>query len=457
MAEIKAFSGLLYDSEKIGDLHSVMAPPYDVISTKFQDELYERHPNNVIRLILAKTGEEDTPGNDRYSHAAADLQSWLDSGVLKTDDSDSIYYYTQTYTTAEGEVLTRKGFMSLVRIEEFGEGRIHAHEQTLSGPKADRLKLMEACKANFSSIFSLYTEPELAINALLAKVAEATEPVIDVLDDSGIANRVWRVNDPQIIGVVADIMKTKTLFIADGHHRYETSMNYKRLMSERNPVHTGNEPYNYVMMYFSNMDDEGMTIGPTHRVIHSLDSADADALLEECKKYFDFKEFTYNHDTSDEVRAAFVEALKTSGESTTTIGIGAASKSAYYLLSLKTSETMDSVFGDTIPEVFKSLDVTVLHALILNKILGITQEAQAKQTNIQYVKSYDEAFNAFDGTDNQFVFFLNATRIEQVKSVAEAGHVMPQKSTFFYPKLLTGLVMNLHSTGAEGELETTNA
>ncbi|MBE9528899.1 MAG: DUF1015 domain-containing protein [Proteobacteria bacterium] len=449
MAEIKAFKGLIYDSEKIGDLHSVMAPPYDVISAKFQDELYDRHPNNVIRLILAKTGA-DTDDDNRYTHAAADLEEWLENGVLKTDGKDAIYYYTQTYTTREGAVLTRKGFMSLVRVEEFGEGRIHAHEQTLSGPKADRLKLMNACKANFSSIFSLYTEPEMTINGLLDKVAAASEPMIDVLDDAGIANRVWRVDDPAVIDAVAEVMAKKTLFIADGHHRYETSMNYKSQMTEANPSHTGDEPYNYVMMYFSNMDDEGMTIGPTHRVVHSLAEADADALLTECAKYFDVEEFAFTADSSVEVRKSFVEALKKSGEGSTSIGISATAKSAYYLLKLKTDETMDSVFGDSIPEVFKSLDVTVLHALILNKILGITQEAQSKQTNIKYVKSYDEAFDAFDGTENQFVFFLNATLIEQVKSVAEAGHVMPQKSTFFYPKLLTGLVMNLHAFNAEG-------
>ncbi len=453
MAEIKAFKGLIYDSEKIGDLHSVMAPPYDVISTQFQDELYERHPNNVIRLILAKTTKEDTPGNDRYSHAAADLDAWVENGVLKTDDKEAIYYYTQTYTTKESKVLTRKGFMSLVRIEEFGEGRIHAHEQTLSGPKADRLRLMEACKANFSSIFSLYTEPELTVNRLLDKVADSTDPMIDVLDDEGIANRVWRVDDPAIIDAVSEVMATKTLFIADGHHRYETSLNYKKLMTEKNPAHTGDEPYNYVMMYFSNMDDVGMTIGPTHRIIHSLENADADKLFEECKKYFDIKEFVFNADTLDEVRKTFVEQLKAGLEGRTAIGVCAQSKNAYYLLTLKTDDTMDSVFGDSIPEVFKSLDVTVLHSLILSKILGITQEAQAKQANIVYVKSYDAAFNAFENSGNQFVFFLNATRIEQVKSVAEAGHVMPQKSTFFYPKLLTGLVMNLHNTVAEGELE----
>jgi uncharacterized protein (DUF1015 family) len=291
----------------------------------------------------------------------------------------------------------------------------------------------------------------------LDKAAAASDPMIDVLDDAGIANRVWRVDDPAIIDAVAAEMAKKTLFIADGHHRYETSMNYKRQMTEANPAHTGNEPYNYVLMYFSNMDDEGMTIGPTHRVIHSLANADADALLTECAKYFDVEEFAFTAETSTETRKSFVEALKKSGEESTSIGISATAKNAYYLLKLKTGETMNSVFGDSIPEVFKSLDVTVLHALILNKILGITEEAQSKQTNIKYVKSYDEGFDAFDGTENQFVFFLNATLIDQVKSVAEAGHVMPQKSTFFYPKLLTGLVMNLHAFNTEGakEAETT--
>lgn len=444
MAEIKPFKGVIYNSEKVGDLAKVMAPPYDVISTELQDDLYLRHPNNVIRLILGKTTPEDASGADRYSRASEDLKKWTDSGVLVRDDRPAIYYYTQTYTPKGGEPLTRKGFIALARVEEFGKGKIHAHEQTLSGPKADRLKLMEACGANFSCIFSLYSEPKLTINRLLDEKTAGVAPLIDVRDDDGVENRLWRIDDPGIVKEVSEVMSAKALFIADGHHRYETSLNYRNLMKERNAGHTGDEPYNYVMMFFSNMDDVGMTIWPTHRVIHSIKDFDPDGFLVECKKYFDIEELAYKADIESHVREDFLARLAESAEGRTSFGLHIKERDVYYLLTLKSKETMDEVFGDTIPEVFKNLDVTVLHSLVLSRILGITREAQEKQENLVYVKSYKDAMTAMNDEKNQLVFLLNSTKIGQVKSVAEAGLVMPQKSTYFYPKLLTGLVVNLH-------------
>ncbi|MBI5902173.1 MAG: DUF1015 domain-containing protein [Deltaproteobacteria bacterium] len=253
-------------------------------------------------------------------------------------------------------------------------------------------------------------------------------------------------DDPAVIKAIQDGMKKRALFIADGHHRYETALNYRNMMREKDKNHTGVEPYNYVMMYFSNMDDEGMTICPTHRVIHSLKSFDGDGFIGRCKEFFDINEFSYNDNTEPEVRARFLKALETSGREKTSFGLHIRQRDAYCLLSIKSPEAMDRAFGASIPDVFKELDVTVLHSLILSKILGITQEAQERQENLVYVKSFDEALNACGNENNQLVFLLNPTRIEQVKAVAEGGHVMPQKSTYFYPKLLSGLVINLLGT-----------
>ncbi|MBI1911555.1 MAG: DUF1015 domain-containing protein [Deltaproteobacteria bacterium] len=442
MAEIIPFRGLLYNSGKVGDLNKVMAPPYDVISPKFQDELYNRHPNNIIRLILAKTNPSDTEGNDRYSRAAADLEKWLGEGVLAKDEKPAIYYYTQTYTLKTGKRQTRKGFIGLSKLVDFGKG-VHPHERTLSGPKADRLKLMQACNANFSCIFSLYSDPKLLINATLDAATKGVAPIIEVADDDGIENKVWRIDDPEVIKKVTEPMNDKTLFIADGHHRYETALNYRNYMREKNPDYTGAELFNYVMMYFSNMDDEGMTIWPTHRVIHSVKNYDGKAFLAECAKYFDIEAFEFTEANEADVKKAFLGRLEAAGKEKIAMGLCMRSCSSYQVLTLKDNNTMDSVFGSTIPEVFKNLDVTVLHALVLNKILGITQEAQEKQENLLYVKSYDEALSACKKETNQLVFLLNSTKIEQVKAVAEAGLVMPQKSTYFYPKLLSGLTLNL--------------
>ncbi|OGP14638.1 MAG: hypothetical protein A2052_02545 [Deltaproteobacteria bacterium GWA2_54_12] len=446
MAEIVPFRGVLYNPAKVGDLNKVMAPPYDVISPKKQDELYERHPNNIIRIILGKTTPEDTQGSDRYSRSAVDLEKWLGEGVLAHDEKPALYYYTQTYTQ-DGSKHTRKGFIGLSRLVDFGKG-IHPHEKTLSGPKADRLKLMQACDANMSCIFTLYSDPVLRVNKLLEAASAGKAPDIDVTDDDGIVNRIWRVDDQQTLNGVTESMKDKSLFIADGHHRYETALNYRNEMRAKAGSYTGNEPFNFIMMYFSNMDDEGMTIWPTHRVVHSLKDFDADAFLSKCKEYFDCREFAYAASSEPEVRASFLKELEKSGAKTVSLGLHLRARDIYYLLSFKSNDMMDKVFGDSIPEVFKGLDVTVLHSLVFARILGMTQEAQEKQQNLIYVKSYDEAISACSNDQNQLVFLLNATKIEQVKSVALAGFVMPQKSTYFYPKLLSGLTLNLFDSKA---------
>jgi len=446
MAEIVPFRGVLYNPAKVGDLNKVMAPPYDVISPKKQDELYERHPNNIIRIILGKTTPEDTQGSDRYSRSAVDLEKWLGEGVLAHDEKPALYYYTQTYTQ-DGSKHTRKGFIGLSRLVDFGKG-IHPHEKTLSGPKADRLKLMQACDANMSCIFTLYSDPVLRVNKLLEAASAGKAPDIDVTDDDGIVNRIWRVDDQQTLNGVTESMNDKSLFIADGHHRYETALNYRNEMRAKAGSYTGNEPFNFIMMYFSNMDDEGMTIWPTHRVVHSLKDFDADAFLSKCKEYFDCREFAYAASSEPEVRASFLKELEKSGAKTVSLGLHLRARDIYYLLSFKSNDMMDKVFGDSIPEVFKGLDVTVLHSLVFARILGMTQEAQEKQQNLIYVKSYDEAISACSNDQNQLVFLLNATKIEQVKSVALAGFVMPQKSTYFYPKLLSGLTLNLFDSKA---------
>ncbi|MBI5344983.1 MAG: DUF1015 domain-containing protein [Deltaproteobacteria bacterium] len=368
---------------------------------------------------------------------------------IRTTSLDSIYYYIQRYALKDGGKIKRKGFISLVRLAELGAG-IHAHEQTLSGPKADRLRLMQACNANLSPIFSLYSDPRLAVNRLLDAAADKGRPVVDVEDDNGVENIIWRVDDADIIREVSALMAGKALFIADGHHRYETALNYRNLMREKNPHPTGLEPYNYVMMYFSNMDSEGMTIWPTHRVIHGLAGFDGDNLLKECARYFDMQEFRFAGADEPRAREAFLKGMEEAGRRTTAIGLHIRARNAYHVMTLKEKETGN--LGAGIPEVFKSLDVTVLHSLILSKILGITKEAQEKQTNIIYVKSHEEALTPASSMrgqapaahpEAQAVFLLNPTRIEQVKAVAEAGLVMPQKSTYFYPKLLSGLVINL--------------
>ncbi len=444
MAEIKPFRAAVFNKEKTGDLNDVMAPPYDVISPAFQEELYARHPNNIVRLILAKDSNSGGAPADKYAASSEALREWMASGVLKRDEKPSIYYYIQRFSQPDGSITTRKGFMALSRIEDFGAGRIHAHERTLSGPKADRLRLIEACRANFSCIFTLYSEPRLTLNKLFDSVTTDRTPDINVLDEDGVENLVYRISDPSVIERVRSAMADKTLFIADGHHRYETSMNYRNLMRERNPNARGDQPYDFVMMYFSNMDDEGMTVWPTHRVIHSLNGFSSEEFMNELKKYFKVNRFEYNANTKDRVLNDLVASMERAGKSANCFGMHIKGEDACYLLTYPGGHSLDGLFDDSIPAVYRNLDVTVLHELILSKILGISRGAQERQENIIYVKNYGDAFASMDDPRNEIVFLLNPTKVSDVKAVAEAGCKMPQKSTYFYPKLLTGLVINVH-------------
>jgi uncharacterized protein (DUF1015 family) len=283
----------------------------------------------------------------------------------------------------------------------------------------------------------------LDVNKLLEAAVKGKKPYIDVKDDDKVENRLWRIDDVELIKKVQANMRNKALFIADGHHRYETALNYRNMMCEKTGGNTGNEPFNFVMMYFSNMDDVGMTIWPTHRVVHSVKGFERASFLERCGEYFDVDETPYGSDNEEEAKAAFLKKLESKGKQAVTFGLHLRGKSSFLLLTLKEKDMMDRVFGNAMPDVFKGLDVTVLHSLILTKILGLTREAQEKQENLVYVKSYAEALKAAKEGANQMVFLLNPTKIEQVKAVAETGQVMPQKSTYFYPKLLSGLVINI--------------
>ncbi|HHL40748.1 MAG TPA: DUF1015 domain-containing protein [Deltaproteobacteria bacterium] len=440
MTEIRPFRAIRYNKDKVGTMDAVMAPPYDVISPQLQDELYRRHPYNIVRLILGKTSGSDRPGDDRYSRAAADLARWLDEGVLVRDEKPALYYYTQTFEI-DGVERTRKGFIALARLEELGGGSIHAHERTLSGPKADRLRLMEACKANFSSIFSLYSDPELTLNRLFDSVTG--EPHLDVADDEGVRNRLWVVDDPDVLRRAAESMAGRSLFIADGHHRYETALNYRRMMLEARPDATGLEPFNYVMMYFSNMDDEGMVVLPTHRIVHGLEGFDGGDFLRRVGAYFHVTELPFGAaGEADARRRLFAGLDEAHRAGRNAFGLFMRGRDSYCLLTLKDRSVLDRLLGPSVPEVYKSLDVTVLHSLIIGEVLGVTQEDQARQKNLIYVKGSREVIERGRDEKAQLLFIMNPTDISEVKAVAEAGLVMPQKSTYFYPKLLSGLTIN---------------
>jgi len=443
MAKIIPFKGILYNKEKIRDIKDVVAPPYDVISPAEQEELYKRHENNVVRLILGKESNSDTPDNNRYTKARDSFDSWQRDSILIKDAFPSIYVYSQEYHLGETEGFEKKrrlGFIALSKLEDFGEGKIHPHENTLAKPKEDRLKLMQHCNANFSSIFGLFSDPSKRIDSVLKDYMRHS-PLYDMVDDAGMRHTLWAIRDNRAIKIITSVMSDKQIFIADGHHRYETAINYRNEMRGKLPNFSGEELYNYVMMYFTNTNSEGLSILPIHRLVSNLSDFDKKKIVEKAGEFFNIEKLSFNESDEKTVKQKLFSDIKERGEKEHIFGMYLGNDE-YLLLTLKDEDVLDRLITNSRHPSWKKLDVTILHTLLIEKVLGISEKNLAEQKNITYTISGDEAIKDVKAGKYQIALFLNPTKIEEVKDVATAGEKMPQKSTFFYPKLITGLVMN---------------
>ena len=418
--EVKPLNALVYNQEKV-NINDVIAPPYDVISSSYRDELYERSPYNITRLILSNA-------ENPYEDAAKSFQKWINDEILIKNEKPVILYLVQKYKL-NGKEITRKGFIARNKIEDFSTKNILPHEFTMSGPKEDRLKLTKACKANFSQIFMVYSDPEKKIENA---VDLSSTPFIDVTDDNGVRNIVWKIEDEATIKLIEDVLKDKTLLIADGHHRYETAMNYRNFLGDN----AGEA--NYVMSYFTNMDDD-LLIYPTHRIITKW--IEPYVLLESVKKYFDVKDYTFTGANKNEIKQEFLSAIEKSAKSKISMGLYMKNVNKFYLLTLR--ENVDEILNEyKVPDVLKNLDLTVLHKVIITKELGFTEEEQMAQDGIKYIKVENEAFDMIDLGKAEASFIMAYPKIEDIKRISSAGYRMPQKSTYFYPKLLSGIVIN---------------
>ena len=443
MAKIIPFKGILYNKEKIRDMKDVVAPPYDVISPAEQEELYKRHENNVVRLILGKESNSDTPDNNRYTKARDSFDSWQRDSILIKDAFPSIYVYSQEYHLGETEGFEKKrrlGFIALSKLEDFGEGKIHPHENTLAKPKEDRLKLMQHCNANFSSIFGLFSDPSKRIDSVLKDYMRHS-PLYDLVDDAGMRHTLWAIRDNRAIQIITSVMSDKQVFIADGHHRYETAINYRNEMRGKLPNFSGEELYNYVMMYFTNTNSEGLSILPIHRLVSNLSDFDKKKIVEKAGEFFNIEKLSFNESDEKTVKQKLFSDMKERGEKEHIFGMYLGDDD-YILLTLKDEDVLDRLITNLRHPSWKKLDVTILHTLLIEKVLRISEKSLAEQKNITYTISGDEAIKDVKAGKYQIALFLNPTKIEEVKDVATAGEKMPQKSTFFYPKLLSGLVMN---------------
>jgi len=439
MADVIPFKGILYNTLKIRDLADVVAPPFDVISEQEQSAFHQRHPQNIIRLTLGATSESDTPENNRYTRASQCLNQWLSDGFLAFDKEPAIYFTTVEFLF-DGNRVMRYGLIALIGLEPFEKGIIVPHEKTYSKVKSERLELMKTCHANFSPIFSLFSDEKNEIFDTLKYAVHDKAADIVFTDQNEQNHKLWRITDPAVHRLVSEGLKDKKIFIADGHHRYETALNYRAWLSSRMPCLNGNHPANYVMMYLSSMEDPGLVILPAHRLLNEVPAETRESFIRKAGEYFDIITLSYNNNRHKEGLAQFMSLLK-SNASKHCIGVCMKDRQELNLLILKPG-AMENMFGYEFPEALINIDVTILTRLIFMEILGFDQARLDNERLIAYSSIEKEAVNAVVAGRHDIAFILNPTKIQQVRDIAEAGLIMPRKATYFFPKVITGQVLN---------------
>ncbi len=439
MAKILPFKGLRYNPSKV-EIEDAVAPPYDVIGEDARELLHERHPNNIARLIRGKDLPEDGPDENKYTRAGRSLEEWISDGILVRDEQPSIYVYEQQYQYSADNPRTRRGFIALARLEDLDSGVILGHEHTLMKPKQDRLSLLRECRANLSPIFSLFSEPEGKIDSTLVEIA-FTPPAYDFVDDSLIRNRLWVVSDPSIMDSLVSQLDEHTLIIADGHHRYETALIYRHICRDQHRGAPGGKPHDYTMMMFVNIDGEGVTIYPIHRTIRGIPDFDPDLFRKRLEENFELVTYPFTCGDCEEIEQELMLDMARMGETTHSFGLYLGGN-RFDFLRAKEPERLHRLINGSLSEGRKALDVSVVHSIILRDILKIDSEHISKEEHVAYTPSAKKALEAVRTREAQIALLLNPTKPEQVKAVTSEGDRMPQKSTFFYPKLLSGLVIN---------------
>jgi uncharacterized protein (DUF1015 family) len=441
MAEIHPFRALHYDPNRV-EPSKVVTQPYDKITPGLQDRYYAASPHNLVRIILGRKEAADNPANNVYSRAASHFREWRQQGILRQDSQPCLYSYSQRFrvpgTSQALPELERRGFIAIGRIEDYSAGIVFRHEQTLAKPKADRLDLLRATCAHFGQIFMLY-EDSGQVESLLTTSAN---PAISVTDEYGVLHQVWPVSDPDVIASVRFAMRDKKLIIADGHHRYETALNYRnecRTKKENAGVSHADDrsdsPSEFVMMTFVNMNSSALLILPTHRVVRGLPSFSAESFRSAAGAFFDIDEIDSSLDA-----AGLTTILREAGRAGTAIVAVTADRA--FLLHHPNPGAADVFAKLSLRQ--QSLDVVQLHKCLLEKVLQLSEESIRNQQNLSYIRDAGEALSlvrAKSGTQANIAFLMNPCTMAQLRNVAFAGEVMPQKSTDFYPKLLSGLTI----------------
>jgi len=431
MPDLQAFRGLRYDLGHVGSLSNCIAPPYDVISPELQDRLYKAHPANFVRVEWNREEPGDNEQSNRYTRASKFLANWRKEGLLFNEAQPAIYVYHQTFE-ANGATHTRRGFMARCKLQRFGEGTIYPHEETMSGPKADRLLLMKACEANLSQIFGLFPDPMNEAQNLLEK-AVFGKPALEATDHLGVVHRMWPVTDVAVIAQVSKIVGPKPLFIADGHHRFETACNYRDELAAAGKL-TPDHPANYVLMMFVGMTDPGLLVLPTHRLFRGLPEMTSADLIAKLGDNFTTRIAGEGSDLAHSVW----EEIETSGEQGT-IGFFTAKDERWVVATISEAgrRKMAEVAGEHSGP-WQGLGVAILHRLVMENLLG--GKGLPKP---EYVHQVEEVVELLDSNEPlQLAALVMPATVDHIREISEHQERMPAKSTYFYPKLACGLVMH---------------
>lgn len=422
MIRVAPFKAVIYNQDKVKELAKVVCPPYDIISPARQEYYHQLHPQNFIHILLGK----DIPGEDKYQRAAADFKNWFKNNTLIIEEKPAIYFYSQEYAI-KGEKKTRLGFIARLSLDDKNSS-VFCHEHTRLEPKEDRLKIIREVEANLSPIFLIFSDKKRIIQRTFQQHLQSAKPFIDIVDDERIRHKVWRLENPEVLSAIQSGLEDANIFIADGHHRYEVACAYRDEMIKKHGKINGEEGFNYIMAYFTAVESSGLTVFAVHRLVHLDAKFDLQTFRGALSVYFDIEEI------KDKTRFFFL--LEKAGHAEHVLGMY--KDGQFWMLRLKNIKILDKMVTDKPPE-YKTLDVSVLNYIILKKIMGLDLEDKKR---IAFSPNPQELIAEANNSHAAIVFFTNPVRVEQIISLALKGERMPSKSTYFYPKVLSGLVIN---------------
>jgi len=436
MANIAPFKVVHYNGACAQELDRLITPPYDVISPRQQEAFYEAHELNIIRLVLGKQYAADTDEDNRYSRAASTLRAWLERGVLVRRERPGLVVYQMEFERPDGGRRTIDGIVALVEVGDYGKGKVLPHEKTYKGPKQEQLSLLRACHSHLTPIHSLFTDREHRVINVYRAFMQAP-PQQQAVEEDGTIHRTWIIEDEAAIARISEYLREKSLFIADGHHRYETALAFKREMADSEI----NGDAGYVMMYLTSTSHPGLTILPAHRMVGGAADVDFGRLLERLTLHFRIDRHQFEDADPRAAARELLSRMSDWSECAGNFALVVHGEPGFWLLRLKSLEAIDPLIDPQVPQTLRGLDVTILREVIIGHGLELDKDDPEKR--IEYSPSVAEVLEKVGRGDVNLAFVLNPTRVEQVETAAELGHKLPHKSTYFYPKIASGLVLNV--------------